>query len=138
MRLFQVLCRYRNTPNGNIYIGKRRIVKPVTFGDIQKLRNQLEIEEQNMFYLRHPYLTPVCTIFKIAHYFLFTLAISKNIFCINLEQAFLSNKIQSESMYSHLWKLNILISSSRFAPRWATCLLTNFLYLKCDKLLHIT
>lgn len=59
MKLFQVLCRYRNNPKGNIFTGKYRLVKKVTFEDIQKLRDQFEIEEQNMFYLRHPYLTPV-------------------------------------------------------------------------------
>lgn len=60
MRLFQALFRYRNNPNGNIYTGKHRLVKPVTISDLQKLKTQLEMEEQNMFYLRHPYLTPVC------------------------------------------------------------------------------
>lgn len=59
MKLFQTLCRYRNTPNGNIYTGKHRIVKPVQYSHIQKMKDQLEIEEKNMFYLRHPFLTMV-------------------------------------------------------------------------------
>lgn len=59
MRLFLALCRYRKTPNGNIYTGKHRLVKPVEFADKQKLKDQLEMEERNMFYLRHPYLTTV-------------------------------------------------------------------------------
>lgn len=75
MRLFQVLCRYRNTPNGNIYTGKHRIVKPVTFNDIQKLKTQVEMEEHNMFYLRHPFLTVVCNYFRIYWFSVKSLAI---------------------------------------------------------------
>ncbi|KAK9695511.1 Mitochondrial ribosome protein 63 [Popillia japonica] len=44
-------------PNGHIYRGKNRLYKEVTLEDMQKLRNEFRIEEQNMFYLRHPYLT---------------------------------------------------------------------------------
>lgn len=46
-------------PPGNIWIGKHRLSKPVTVADIAQLRREFEIEEQNMFYLRHSYLTPV-------------------------------------------------------------------------------
>lgn len=59
MRLYPILCRYKKFPNGNIYTGKHRIVKPVTIADLDRLKVKLEIEEQNMFFLRHPYLTPV-------------------------------------------------------------------------------
>ncbi|KAF2898465.1 hypothetical protein ILUMI_07712 [Ignelater luminosus] len=57
MRLFQTLFRRKHMPNGHIYRGKDRIVKPVTKEDLAKLRLDFEIEERNMFYLRHPYLT---------------------------------------------------------------------------------
>lgn len=46
-------------PHGHIYRGKDRIVKEVEWEHMQKLRNWFEIEEKNMFYLRHSYLTPV-------------------------------------------------------------------------------
>ncbi|KAG5886285.1 hypothetical protein JTB14_001504 [Gonioctena quinquepunctata] len=58
MRIFQALFRRRNMPNGHIYRGKNKIVKEPTIDDIQRLKTQFEIEEQNMFYLRHAYLTP--------------------------------------------------------------------------------
>ncbi|KAJ8926297.1 hypothetical protein NQ314_021356 [Rhamnusium bicolor] len=57
MRIFQALFR-KKMPNGHIYRGKNRLVKVPTWEDLQKLRNEFEIEEQNMFYLRHSYLTP--------------------------------------------------------------------------------
>lgn len=59
MRLFNSLCKRFKFPNGNIWIGKHRIVKQVTLEHLAKLRTQFEIEEKNMFYLRHAYLTPV-------------------------------------------------------------------------------
>ncbi|VEN49553.1 unnamed protein product [Callosobruchus maculatus] len=57
MRLFPALFR-KKMPNGNIFTGKHRLVRKVTIEDVQKLKNQLQIEEQNMFLLRHPYLSP--------------------------------------------------------------------------------
>ncbi|XP_017781056.1 PREDICTED: ribosomal protein 63, mitochondrial [Nicrophorus vespilloides] len=57
MKLFQALFRRKGMPNGHIYRGKQRLVKEVTPRDMQKLRNEYAIEEKNMFYLRHPYLT---------------------------------------------------------------------------------
>jgi len=38
---------------------KHRLVKPVTGLDIHKKLRDLQREEQNMFYLRHSYLTKV-------------------------------------------------------------------------------
>lgn len=38
---------------------KHRLVKPVTGLDVHKKLRDFQREEQNMFYLRHPYLTPV-------------------------------------------------------------------------------
>lgn len=64
MRLFCALFRRKHMPNGHIYRGKDRIVKPVTLADVTQLKNSWEIEEKNMFLLRHSYLTPVC----INHY----------------------------------------------------------------------
>ncbi|CAH1118514.1 unnamed protein product [Phaedon cochleariae] len=58
MRIFQALFRRKHLPNGHIYRGKNRIVKEVTIDDLQKLKTLFEIEEQNMFYLRHAFLTP--------------------------------------------------------------------------------
>ncbi|XP_056636838.1 uncharacterized protein LOC130892951 [Diorhabda carinulata] len=58
MRLFYALFRRKHMPNGNIHTGKHRIWKQPTIEDVIKLKNAFEIEEQNMFYLRHAYLTP--------------------------------------------------------------------------------
>lgn len=63
MRLFFALCR-KKMPPGHIYRGKVRLVKPVLLSDLNKMRNELEIEENNMFLLRHAYLTPVRTFTK--------------------------------------------------------------------------
>ncbi|XP_050499212.1 ribosomal protein 63, mitochondrial [Diabrotica virgifera virgifera] len=57
MRLFYALFRRRHMPNGNIYTGKHRIWKQPTIKDVLKLKIELEEEEKNMHYLRHPYLT---------------------------------------------------------------------------------
>lgn len=58
MRLTTVLGRIKN-PNGHIFRGKNRLVRQVTLEDISLLKQKMELEEKNMFYLRHPYLTPV-------------------------------------------------------------------------------
>lgn len=58
MRLFGALLR-RKMPRGNIYSGKDRLVKPVTLKDVTDMKNKFNIEEENMFYMRHPYLTLV-------------------------------------------------------------------------------
>ncbi|KAF5286587.1 hypothetical protein FQA39_LY16270 [Lamprigera yunnana] len=57
MRLFYALCRRKNMPGGHIYRGKYKLIKPVTKEDYWKLKTNFEIEEKNMFYLRHSYLT---------------------------------------------------------------------------------
>ncbi|MPC10904.1 ribosomal protein 63, mitochondrial-like isoform X2 [Portunus trituberculatus] len=56
MRLALVLLRKR-MPNGHIYSGKNRLYPKVTGLDKADMRRRLEIEEQNMLILRHPYLT---------------------------------------------------------------------------------
>ncbi|XP_019876776.1 uncharacterized protein LOC109604687 [Aethina tumida] len=56
MRIFQALFR-KKMPNGHIFRGKNRLYKQVTKADVQKLKNEFEIEEKNMFLLRHSYLT---------------------------------------------------------------------------------
>lgn len=58
MRLFAALFRRKHMPNGHIYRGKDRIVKPVLWEHKQLLKNDFEMEERNMFLLRHPYLSP--------------------------------------------------------------------------------
>ncbi|KAJ9598304.1 hypothetical protein L9F63_010982 [Diploptera punctata] len=47
----------RKGPNGHIFRGKNRLVRPVTNADCHKLKREYEVEEKNMFYLRHPYIT---------------------------------------------------------------------------------
>jgi len=42
-----------------IYYRKHRLVKPVTGLDVHQKLRDLQREEQNMFYLRHSYLTRV-------------------------------------------------------------------------------
>lgn len=60
MRLSVILFHLKKKyPNGHIYRGKYRLVKPVFPDVIEKMKNEFRIEEQNMFYLRHPYLTSV-------------------------------------------------------------------------------
>ncbi|KAL1450401.1 hypothetical protein WDU94_002772 [Cyamophila willieti] len=58
MHLTNILLRGpRKLPRGNIKAGKYRLVKLVT--DINKARQieEYKIEEQNMFLLRHPFLS---------------------------------------------------------------------------------
>lgn len=62
MRLGLMLLRRTTNPNGHIYKGKNRIVKKVFPDDLQKMRNNFEIEERNMFLLRHSFLTAVSNV----------------------------------------------------------------------------
>ncbi|PSN31005.1 hypothetical protein C0J52_20466 [Blattella germanica] len=56
MRLAALLFS-RKGPNGHKWRGKYRLVKEVT-PDARRLQvSEYQLEEQNMFYLRHPYLT---------------------------------------------------------------------------------
>ncbi|XP_050443246.1 uncharacterized protein LOC126847184 [Adelges cooleyi] len=55
MRVTDVL--WKKLPRGHIFRGKNRLVKPVTGLDIAAKIRDFEQEEQNMFYLRYPYLT---------------------------------------------------------------------------------
>ncbi|XP_049879322.1 ribosomal protein 63, mitochondrial [Pectinophora gossypiella] len=57
MRLSLVLFRRNRMPNGHIFRGKDRLVKKVEPKHLRKMQQELAIEEQNMFYLRFPYLT---------------------------------------------------------------------------------
>lgn len=59
MRIFQALFRRKHLPNGNIYRGKDRIVRKPSIKDLVTTKTNLQIEEKNMFYLRHPFLTIV-------------------------------------------------------------------------------
>ncbi|KAB0791022.1 hypothetical protein PPYR_02822 [Photinus pyralis] len=58
MRLFHYLLGRKSLPNSFPFRGKNRKAKPVTKDDYWKLKTDFEIEEKNMFYLRHAYLTP--------------------------------------------------------------------------------
>ncbi|CAH0713866.1 unnamed protein product, partial [Brenthis ino] len=57
MKLTQILFRRNRLPNGHIFRGKDRLVKKVEPKHIRNLQQNFAVEEQNMFYLRHPYLT---------------------------------------------------------------------------------
>lgn len=61
MRLSLVLFRRNRLPNGHIFRGKDRLVKKVEPKHLRTLQNNFAVEEQNMFYLRFPYLTQVRT-----------------------------------------------------------------------------
>lgn len=62
MRLSLVLFRRNRLPNGHIHRGKDRLIKRVEPVHLRKLQEDFAIEEKNMLYLRHPYLTEVCFI----------------------------------------------------------------------------
>ncbi|KAI5635523.1 mitochondrial ribosome protein 63 domain-containing protein [Phthorimaea operculella] len=57
MKLSLVLFRRNRLPNGHLFRGKDRLVKKVEPKHLRKIENEFAIEEQNMFYLRYPYLT---------------------------------------------------------------------------------
>lgn len=59
MKLFAALWRRKNMPPGHIWRGKHRLYKEVTSLHLQQLKDRLAIEEKNMFYLRHAFITPV-------------------------------------------------------------------------------
>lgn len=61
MRLTITLLRRNLMPNGHIFRGKDRLVKKVERKHLNKIQQDFAIEEQNMFYLRFPYLTEVCS-----------------------------------------------------------------------------
>lgn len=58
MRLTQLLFFKQKWP-GNIYTGKKRCVKKVTFKDMVKLRDEYDRQVKVMTLLKHPYLTKV-------------------------------------------------------------------------------
>lgn len=60
MKLSSILFRRNLLPNGHIFRGKDRLVKRVEPKHLRQLEQDFTVEEQNMFYLRHPYLTEVC------------------------------------------------------------------------------
>ncbi|XP_057367104.1 uncharacterized protein LOC130697463 [Daphnia carinata] len=58
MRLSSILCGFRKKlPPGNIWTGKHRMVYKHNEENAERLRKRFAIEEQNMFYLRHSFLT---------------------------------------------------------------------------------
>ncbi|KPJ14798.1 hypothetical protein RR48_05892 [Papilio machaon] len=57
MKLSLILLRRNRLPNGHIFRGKDRLVKKVEPHHLRRLQQDFAIEEQNMFYLRFPYLT---------------------------------------------------------------------------------
>lgn len=73
MRLTCILFRKNLLPNGHLFKGKDRLVRKVLPVDLRRLQDRFEIEEKNMFYLRHPYLTEVSI-------FVFIINMYRNIF----------------------------------------------------------
>ncbi|XP_047999265.1 ribosomal protein 63, mitochondrial [Leguminivora glycinivorella] len=57
MKLTQFLLRRNRLPNGHLFRGKDRLVKKVEPLHLRKVAQDFEVEEQNMLYLRYPYLT---------------------------------------------------------------------------------
>ncbi|VVC89860.1 unnamed protein product [Leptidea sinapis] len=57
MKLTTILFRRNLLPNGHLFRGKDRLVKRVEPKHLRWLQRDMETEEQNMFYLRHPYLS---------------------------------------------------------------------------------
>jgi len=57
MRLTLALLKKRNVTPGYIWGGKHRLTHRVFPWNIESTVKKLKVEEQNMFYLRHPYLT---------------------------------------------------------------------------------
>ncbi|XP_018564491.1 ribosomal protein 63, mitochondrial [Anoplophora glabripennis] len=89
MRIFQALFRRKHMPNGHIYRGKNRLYREPQVEDVVKLRNRFEIEEENMFYLRHAYLTPEQS---YGH----AKALGKN------EENFIKTKTKRRPFYDHI------------------------------------
>ncbi|XP_026755043.1 ribosomal protein 63, mitochondrial [Galleria mellonella] len=57
MRITTVLFRRNRLPNGHLFRGKDRLVKQVERKHLNRIKQDFDIEEQNMLYLRFPYLT---------------------------------------------------------------------------------
>ncbi|CAG9791353.1 unnamed protein product [Diatraea saccharalis] len=77
MKIYQVLCRRNLMPNGHIFRGKDRLVKQVFPKDLRKIQKDFAVEEQNMFFLRHPYLTEVINQYKINEHLFFGIVMTK-------------------------------------------------------------
>lgn len=60
MKLTLILFRRNRLPNGSLFRGKDRLVKKVEPVHLRRLQEDFAVEEKNMLYLRHPYLTEVC------------------------------------------------------------------------------
>lgn len=58
MRL-TIINFFKKSPNGHIFRGKHRLVKPVSNRSVRTLHREYELQEQNMIYLLNPYLTVV-------------------------------------------------------------------------------
>ncbi|XP_059053876.1 large ribosomal subunit protein mL63 [Achroia grisella] len=59
MRITTVLFRRNRLPNGHLFRGKDRLVKKVETKHLNRIKQDFAVEEQNMFYLRFPYLSEV-------------------------------------------------------------------------------
>lgn len=50
---------FKKTVPGHIFRGKKRLVKEVTAQAMNQQMRDYQIQEENMLYLRHPYITLV-------------------------------------------------------------------------------
>lgn len=48
---------FKKTVPGSLFRGKRRLVKKVTMKSMKQLEQEYQLQERNMLYLRHPYIT---------------------------------------------------------------------------------
>lgn len=67
MKITSILFRRNRLPNGHIFRGKDRLVKKVEPVHLRRLEQDFAVEEQNMFYLRHPYLSEVSCTFSFLY-----------------------------------------------------------------------
>jgi len=59
MRLTQILLKWpRSRPNGNIWIGKDKMVRLVKPKDLNKMEKQIALEKKNSYACLNPYISP--------------------------------------------------------------------------------
>lgn len=56
---------FKRTVPGHIFRGKRRLVRKVTEKEMNRLLNHYKVQENNMLYLKNPYITLVSLIIVV-------------------------------------------------------------------------
>lgn len=56
---------FKRTVPGHIFRGKRRLVRKVTEKEMNRLLNHYKVQENNMLYLKNPYITLVSSIIVV-------------------------------------------------------------------------